>query len=291
MWFQAEQGNLRDILNFILPMEEYCVNFSSWLKKGTKAALPSRREALVYLLASEHSLPSVGGGNIRALLLLTRSGLLVPVVHPQDPLSLRDLRGLDEILGRTPRKIFCIAGLANRVQLFQNYLGLHGKSIAYHLMKREISKPLEANLFPPDLHLHGMTLEDAERVFPLEVKYQHEEVLVHPERFNPAAHLMYFKRNIRQQDIFFATIGKEVVAKAGTNAQGFRYCQIGGVYTDQAYRGRGIARTVMVKLLEVLETRGQGSVLFVRKGNQPAVRLYQGLGFSHLGDFQITYPD
>jgi predicted GNAT family acetyltransferase len=79
------------------------------------------------------------------------------------------------------------------------------------------------------------------------------------------------------------------LSKAGTNARGFDADQIGGVFTVEEERGRGLARRVMDALLgRIFQEKSQAS-LFVKKLNPAAVTLYRRLGFRELEDFRISY--
>ena len=79
------------------------------------------------------------------------------------------------------------------------------------------------------------------------------------------------------------------MSKAGTNAHGFTFAQIGGVYTTEKNRNQGIAEYVLSVLLTgIFETR-KGASLFVKKNNGAAIKLYKKLGFGVTDEFKITY--
>lgn len=72
-------------------------------------------------------------------------------------------------------------------------------------------------------------------------------------------------------------VGNVTVSRS---APGSKHWYISNVAVSKFYRGRGIARTLMEASLEyVREMRGQVISLQVRRGNQPAIKLYQSLGF------------
>ena len=67
------------------------------------------------------------------------------------------------------------------------------------------------------------------------------------------------------------------------NAPGSKHWFISNVAVSQLYRKRGIARALMTAALEyVREMRGYVVSLHVNQGNQPAIQLYQSLGFKHI---------
>jgi len=74
-----------------------------------------------------------------------------------------------------------------------------------------------------------------------------------------------------------------LVAAAGTHVISERasVAAIGGVFTDSAYRGRGLATAVTSRVAQALQQRGiELLVLNVRQKNAPAIAAYQRLGFT-----------
>ncbi|WP_230685063.1 ribosomal protein S18-alanine N-acetyltransferase [Cellulomonas sp. JZ18] len=74
-----------------------------------------------------------------------------------------------------------------------------------------------------------------------------------------------------------------LVGYAGTWFDGYDV-QVMTVGTDAAHQGRGIGRLLLVHLLE--QARGTGAesaLLEVRVDNDPAIHLYESLGFTRLG--------
>ena len=80
-----------------------------------------------------------------------------------------------------------------------------------------------------------------------------------------------------------------LVAKASTNAIGFRCAQIGGVYTDLKYRGRHYAFNTVFALLKKIHQMKKLPILFVKKSNTNAQKLYKNLGFEKICDYMIAY--
>jgi predicted GNAT family acetyltransferase len=163
------------------------------------------------------------------------------------------------------------------------------KTLTYYLMTRSRDIPLPDLPVPPGLHVETLTPRNSKRVFPLEEQYQHEEVLVHPERYNRQAHMLHFKKTATLQHVVFAENSTGPVAKAGTNSIGIGYCQIGGVYTLPPYRRQGISRALMVRVLGWARHAGFSAALFVQKNNRAAVELYRSLSFDVETDYRIIY--
>ena len=55
---------------------------------------------------------------------------------------------------------------------------------------------------------------------------------------------------------------------------------LGFVYTREEHRGQGLARAVVSAVTRDILAEGKLAVLYVIKGNEPAVRLYEGLGYT-----------
>lgn len=287
-WQRAAEQEFPGLLNFLEPIEPFCVNFTARLNDKTAF----HRKNLIFIARAGYRIGrnQAAAADPLAAVMLSSGGLFIPA-HPPDvfftPGQVKKL--LDRIY-RSGRKIYCLIGENEVVGQYENVLKEKiDTRISYHLMKRESSLPIPLDTRPSWLDIRRLGPEDVPAVFRLEKAYQYEEVLVHPERFSPAAHMIHFRRQLENQTIFFAAVNGLPVAKAGTNAVGLHYSQIGGVFTDPEYRGRGIARSLMIELLHDIHTRGRGSVLYVKKGNEPAVRLYLHLGFEIIGEYAISY--
>ena len=282
-WRKVTEDDLPQLLDFLLPLEEACTSFTSRLRKGNGISLPSRREGVIFIARSPSS-------NIEGAVLLTSGGVLMPVHAPGSVFTVPETAELLSHLTAYCRSIYCLIGLSSVIQVYETALRTKiDVQIRYHLMRRERTIPLPQNIFPLDIHIHPLTDRDIKRVFPLEQDYQYEEVLVHPTQFSPTSHMAYFRRMARNQEILFATIGREPIAKAGTNAIGFTCSQIGGVFTVTRYRGHGIARSLLIRLLEDIYATDRHAVLFVKQNNDAAIRLYQKLGFSLVDEYRISY--
>ncbi len=88
--------------------------------------------------------------------------------------------------------------------------------------------------------------------------------------------------------IVVAEVEGEVAAKVETMVRTRRMGLIGGVYTRPEHRGRGLAGECMSLLCARLLEGYEAAVLNVALSNQPALRLYRGLGFRHAADFRMA---
>jgi predicted GNAT family acetyltransferase len=181
-------------------------------------------------------------------------------------------------------------GMAGDVLRYESALGLAPRvSVGYSVMARELGASLEAAPAYPGLALRRASPADLDALLPLQEAYEREEVLTPIHAFNPAACRASLARALERQLAYVAEEGGVIVAKAGTNARGFRVDQIGGVYTLPSRRGRGIAAALMSALLADIHAQGRAISLFVKPTNLPARALYRSLGFRDIGDYRADY--
>ena len=131
--------------------------------------------------------------------------------------------------------------------------------------------------------------EDLDKLLPLECDYQREEVLTPGMVLYIDGARVSLEKAIKQQRIFLAEVGTEIVAKASVNASGWKYKQIGGVFTKKMWRNHGVASSLMNFLVQSILEEGRGLTLFVKRENLPALRVYGKLGFKPRCSYSIIY--
>lgn len=83
-----------------------------------------------------------------------------------------------------------------------------------------------------------------------------------------------------------------LVAMANFSASLPDTVQVGGVYTDEASRGRGYARSLVAGMLRDAQKSGvEEALLFTEMDNMPAQRAYESLGFEQVGDYGMVVLD
>ncbi len=78
--------------------------------------------------------------------------------------------------------------------------------------------------------------------------------------------------------------GGKLVSVAGLYVLMPEVCVIGGVFTHSAHRGRGFAKMTTSAVLECAFRISGLATLYVRSDNQPAIRVYEQLGFGKVGE-------
>lgn len=131
--------------------------------------------------------------------------------------------------------------------------------------------------------------EMADMLLPLQIAYEREEILWEGEPCNPNVTRLAFLHALRTQQIFALVKNGRYVAKGGTNAQGMRYAQLGGVFTVSSERKKGYATELLRHVAHELYQQGKHIVLFAKKDNVAALRLYEKIGCKNIGSFEIVY--
>lgn len=131
--------------------------------------------------------------------------------------------------------------------------------------------------------------KDTEALFPLQLAYEQAEVSFAGMEINPDVCRLALRARLRKYLTYTVSAHSVLVAKAGLNAEGFNWVQLGGVYTAPEYRNRGIAAALTAAVIQKCLPARHGIALFVKKNNTAALRVYTKLGFSFCGSFRMCY--
>ena len=196
-------------------------------------------------------------------------------------------------------ELHAVAGIREHTLLFERVLSetAHIRldaAVDYYLMQR--TKPCADIFFQTAqsklnaaLSIERATENDLTELFPLQLDYEHTEVAYEGRPINPAACKLSLRARLTTEYIYKVSEDGRIIAKAGTNAQGFCWLQIGGVYTLPAYRNKGLAAAAVAHLINTHSTEAHGFALFVKTANTAALRVYQKLGFKQCGLFRMSY--
>ncbi len=88
-----------------------------------------------------------------------------------------------------------------------------------------------------------------------------------------------------EEDAVIALVNGEFVAFAKIQAYTTATSQLGSVYTEEAYRGKGYCKAVVSEICSRIVARGKTPTLFARKNNTPAVNAYSAVGFKCFDDY------
>jgi ribosomal protein S18 acetylase RimI-like enzyme len=227
-------------------------------------------------------------GAVQAMILRS-GGMLFPVFG-----TTRDIpppRFLKNLLGRTP--IHAVQGLRDDTEILDAALVRMGYTAAEHrdydLLALQSPPERKRPEDFPGLVLRKPGFTDLEAMLPLQAGYEKEEVLPKDAAFNPAWCRLNLSRIIAGEQSLVACMENRIVGKINTNAASFTRLQVGGVYVLPEYRGLGIGRRMTAAFVGELIKQGRGLSLFVKKNNPAARAIYDGAGFSVVGDYRISY--
>lgn len=134
---------------------------------------------------------------------------------------------------------------------------------------------------------------DVNLLLPLQKEYDSVEVLLPGAKLDVPLCRLNLRKILREQ--FILGIREDdadsgfFVAKAGTNAIGLKWVQLGGVCTLPEYRGRGLAAFLVNKIALQKLADGKKTALFVKNKNIPAQKAYKKAGFIPRCPFSISY--
>ena len=197
------------------------------------------------------------------------------------------------------KELHAVAGIREHTLLFEQVISetAHIRldaAVDYYLMR--CAKPCTDRFFQTAesklntaLSIERATENDLTELFPLQLDYEHTEVAYEGRPINPAVCKLSLRARLTTEYIYKVSADEHIVAKAGTNAQGFHWFQIGGVYTLPAYRNKGLAAAAVAHLISTHSAEAHGFALFVKTANTAALRVYEKLGFEQCGLFRMSY--
>jgi len=289
----ASDADLEECLAFLQESEYRCAGLTSRLKKKDRAVLPEASEGTLWVLRDREK------RNLRALYLKTPSGMVFHCacegLDPSEPKA----AGVLSLLGKDS---FAIVGSAAHGSVLESLAARSPRhTVDYELMTLEQTRgspgnPAEGSAYPgiegpgfPKVEIARALVSDAEELFHLQKGYEREEVLLPGEAFSPDRCRAQLRVTLAQQVVFVLRSGNAPAAKAGTNARGFAWDQIGGVYTLPGLRNRGFATAVVGALIDNRLREGRNLALFVKTANISAQKVYEKLGFRYRDRFRISY--
>jgi predicted GNAT family acetyltransferase len=278
MWSKARQSDLPELIELLCLREWENLHFSSRIHNKGRPKLPGFRSSVFIHRDNKNRLKSA--------LLIKDNCQLFPL-FPHGDLSRPSMEELGRIIQREAPEIFSLIGEETSVKILIPYLPKAPKHIKNFLLMVQMAspEPMGKGL----LKIKKAKPGDLEILFPLEEGYQREEVLRDPHSLNTKFAKSVFLRQLKEQLVMMGKYQGKWVAKAGTNAQGFHFSQLGGIYTHRDYRGQGLALELVQRLgLELLNS-GRRPSLFVNIENTSAQRLYQKAQYQDRGGFIIAY--
>lgn len=287
------------VLAFLQKNEEICVQLISNLQKNIKNCFvlyldPDSRKEIYGIVSLKstilHCLPFSNPQTETALQLdfITSFAIFFKENGFDKPVCLNGTYAGSQLILKALEKLSLFPAESNSYSLLKlDSKSFVKKIIRNHRINRDLSvlrckKDLPAPLFAQLLNL--------------QIKYELEEVLPSCMEFDEDSCRLRLLNALRKQYVLaLSTINQEgqetLIAKAGTNSIGYKHVQIGGVFTLPEERGKHYAFYLLTLLLSKIVKMKRIPVLFVKKQNSPASKLYDSLCFEKITDYTIAYFD
>ncbi len=279
-WRPVRKAAYQQLIEMLKNEEWGHVALTSKLKNSDDVFFGTVAGGRIWLLEND--------GIIHGCLYISRQGAVFPVFDPEE-LGTPAKQALRKILISQRDRIYMVQGMMPRVNLVDELLGmLPSRERNYRLLtcSSSVSGTKKTGL---SVKIRPVNTEDVRLLWPLERGYLIEEVIDEGSQLNEDKAQRQFRHALKNHLIYCALLQDLPTAKAGTNARGWNYDQIGGVFVSPQYRNLGLGRLVMQELLKTIERMHRRACLFVDISNKPALHLYTSMGFVDRGGFRISY--
>ncbi len=273
-WISLKRNSYEGLEAFFREHEHLCTAPAAKFKKGLQ------KRDKVWKLSDE-------SGRFNSLLLYS-GRTLFPVFNGHDPVPVP--RFMRFLLIRCP--VYAIQGSGRDVhqleEMLTGYRYVASDSKDFYLMKLD-NLPADPEKTEPKLVIRKPGVKDVHGLYELHKQYEIEEVIPINGTFNPVSCRYVVESMMARGQVLVGELEGKLVAKVNINADSYTRYQIGGVFVDPAFRGKGYATQVVAEFCRLLISEGKGINLFVKKVNIPAVKVYKKLGFQIISDYRITY--
>ncbi len=278
---KAVADQYEQIKAFLMPWEHSCVTLCSNVRKKKEG---------IYVIKD----PSTGSGTGDTILgVLFVNKTLLYCIPKADSYEKQLLDLLTDFL--KDKAISCINGETRAgdliLQALKNLDHSPYQTNHYNIMILE-SQPLpppESLSCDDEIKRCSSPQNDIENLLGLQKMYMSKEVAPAGKQVSDLEASAQLKSILKDQLCFALWTDGEVVAKANTNAIGFEYAQLGGVYTHPLYRKNYYAWNLVYTICTRVIKSNRKICLFVKEKNNPAQQLYQRIGFTQQGKYMIAY--
>ena len=137
--------------------------------------------------------------------------------------------------------------------------------------------------FPDLKQCRYSTSRDLDVLVPACAAMHKEEVGIDPLERDAVGYRERIRELVEKKRSIVRLQDGAIVAKCEFSAVTPDAVQLMGVWTDPRYRRKGAGRTLLREVCGHLARKGRSVTLFVNDFNQPAVALYESLGFKRIG--------
>ena len=137
--------------------------------------------------------------------------------------------------------------------------------------------------FPDLTTARYSTLRDLDELVPACAAMHQEEVGIDPMERDAVGYRDRVRDLITKSRSIILVAERTIVAKSEFSAITPDCVQLMGVWTHPRFRRRGYGRELLREVCGHLARKGKTVTLFVNDFNQPAIQLYESLGFARIG--------
>ena len=137
--------------------------------------------------------------------------------------------------------------------------------------------------FPDLKDARYATARDLDALVPACAAMHKEEVGIDPLDRDAAGYRERIRELVEKKRSIIRFLDGKIAAKCEFSAVTPEAVQLMGVWTDPRLRRRGYSRALLREVCGHLARKGRSVTLFVNDFNQPAIGLYEALGFKRIG--------
>jgi len=286
--------NINLFIDNILPYEHLCINLAECLKKQ-KRFFDTGQELFTFIKADaffSYDKEFIG------ILVLAAHGVLLHCFTKEITADIAKYIKNNFLKHTNPLSVMGEKNISIYLeQLINESLSLVPARFENYKLLTLKTKPSAPNLFctrasdnlNTKLEFIKPQIEDAELLCPMEIEYNESEVLAPGVKASHESCLKLLKKRINNHALYAVKKDGKYIAKAGINASGFRWNQIGGVFTIPEYRNSGVGAANMMVLTNDCFQYKKKCALFVKIKNPAARQMYKKIGFTESCDFRISY--
>lgn len=272
--------NYDEFLKYLKTDEWKSIFLSSRLREKKNYKLRSIANGQVWLKQEK--------GIINGVIFLSRHGLMIPRFKPE-VLDEQSSYILSKFIKVRRHRIFDIIGMAGCVRYIEQFLDTKPNVEKNYRMLIHSLINLSPETRIPSIAIRPAGTEDFHALWPLQKAYLLEEVYQENHQLDDFLAKRQFANSLKSQLVYMASLHNKPVGKVQTNARGWVYDQIGGVYVFPEYRNQGLGESLMNRILHVIAKENHCSSLFVKTSNKAALRLYEKLGYRDEGEFRSSH--
>lgn len=278
-WTISDKEDLVGIIQFLKQDEWQHVQALSFFYQRKKFIYPGKKDVIALINRRDDA--------INGIILISSKGLIYPILTHIIYNDTSNKNELIKVLATIQFRTHAIVGLKNDVEYMDSIIFKRIRAINnYLLLHREVTQIFD---IISDNRIVKASLQDLNKLIPLENEYQIEEVLLSPKDLNKKGIYVNYKKKLLEDDIYFIENKNIPITKGGTTYKSINYTLLGGIYTWPNLRNRGYSTTLLKHILNEQLILGYKGALFVKENNEAALHLYKKLGFIEPLQYKIHY--